>query len=104
GLSWKQKHETLYPNSASDAAAEPPARPVPTTITEYFRLFAGLTSFMSNLCFVHFSAIGPEGTCDFNSTGTRSSLLYDSGVNCQRNGNKPEHDHERENRREPTPE
>ena len=29
---------------ANVAAAEPPARPVPTTSTVYFRLFAGLTS------------------------------------------------------------
>lgn len=38
-----------------------PANPVPTTMTEYFRLFAGLTSFKSNLCRVHFSSMGPGG-------------------------------------------
>ena len=31
------------------AAAEPPARPVPTTITVNFRLLAGFTSFILNL-------------------------------------------------------
>jgi hypothetical protein len=54
------------------AAAEAPASPDPTTITEYFRLFAGLTSFMSNLCRVHFWSIGPGGTFDFSSTSRRS--------------------------------
>src|SRR6266702_6400287 len=61
GLSWKQKHFTLYPSSASEAAAEAPARPVPTTSTSNFRLLAGLTSLMSNLWLSHFAASGPEG-------------------------------------------
>src|SRR5579872_6738462 len=30
-------------------------------MTSNFRLFAGLTSFMSNLCMSHFCASGPEG-------------------------------------------
>ena len=33
-----------------------------TTMIVYFRLFAGLTSFISNLWRSHFSAIGPAGT------------------------------------------
>ena len=45
----------------SEAAAEAPARPEPTTMTLYFRLFAGFTSFISNLCLSHFSDRGPEG-------------------------------------------
>src|SRR5471030_830150 len=61
GLSWKQKAFTLYPNSASEAAADAPAKPVPTTITSYLRLLAGLTSFKLNLCLLHFSANGPAG-------------------------------------------
>src|SRR5688572_4938130 len=44
------------------AAAAAPARPVPTTMMVNLRLLAGLTSFMSNLCFSHFSSIGPDGT------------------------------------------
>ena len=43
------------------AAAEAPARPVPTTMTSNFRLLAGFTNFISNLCFSHLSASGPEG-------------------------------------------
>jgi hypothetical protein len=43
------------------AAAEAPARPEPTTSTLYLRLFAGLTSFSSNLRFSHFCSIGPSG-------------------------------------------
>src|SRR3954451_21780341 len=44
GLSWSQKDLTLYPASPSVAAAEPPARPVPTTMIVILRRFAGLTS------------------------------------------------------------
>jgi len=49
------------------AAADPPASPDPTIITEYFRLFAGFTSFISNLCRVHFCSMGPDGLLAFNS-------------------------------------
>ena len=48
------------------AAADAPARPVPTTMTWYFRLFAGFTSFIPKRCFSHFSASGPGGTFDFS--------------------------------------
>jgi len=41
----------LYPSSAKEAAAEDPAKPVPTTITSYFLLFAGLTKLIEDLCF-----------------------------------------------------
>ena len=61
GLSWKQNALTLYPSSPSEAAAEAPANPVPTTMTSSLRLFAGLTSLSSNLCLSHFCANGPEG-------------------------------------------
>src|SRR5262249_40656735 len=47
--------------SASVAAADAPASPLPTTITSNFRLFAGLTNFKSKRCLSHFCAIGPEG-------------------------------------------
>ena len=43
------------------AEAEAPARPVPTTMMSNLRLFAGLTSFISNLCRSHFSGSGPAG-------------------------------------------
>ena len=39
--------------AARDAAAAPPAKPVPTTITSINLLFAGLTTLISFLCF-HF--------------------------------------------------
>ena len=64
----------LVPLNQRHTAADAPARPDPTTITEYFRLFAGLTSFISNLCRVHFPSSGPGGTFDFNSMARRSSL------------------------------
>ena len=48
-------------NSASEAAAAPPARPEPTTIMVNFRLFAGLMSFESILCLDHFCSMGPDG-------------------------------------------
>src|SRR5215217_4279945 len=43
GLSWYQNDLTLYPASPSVAAAEPPARPVPTTMIVILRRLAGLT-------------------------------------------------------------
>ena len=43
------------------AEAEAPARPAPTTITLYFRLFAGLTSFMSKRWRDQRVSIGPLG-------------------------------------------
>ena len=43
------------------AAADPPARPVPTTRMVYLRLLAGFTNFISNLCRSHFSWRGPAG-------------------------------------------
>src|SRR5512141_769348 len=61
GLSWTQKHFTLYPSSASVAAADAPANPLPTTMMSNLRLLAGLTSLRSNLCLSHFCASGPEG-------------------------------------------
>src|SRR5438128_1901573 len=62
GLSWKQKHRTWYPSSASVAAAAAPASPLPTTRTSNLRLFAGATSFISKRCLSHFWARGPEGS------------------------------------------
>ncbi len=74
------------------AAARAPARPEPTTITEYFRLFAGLTSFMSNLCFVHFCSIGPAGTFDFSSTARAPGYLMTPAKTARGIAAKPSHD------------
>jgi len=46
------------------ADADAPARPVPTTRILNFFLFAGFTSFSSNLCLSHFSESGPSGIFD----------------------------------------
>src|SRR5437016_10422651 len=62
GESWKQKHETAYPSSASDAAADAPASPEPTTMTWCLTLFAGLTSRISARWRSHLSASAPAGT------------------------------------------
>ena len=43
------------------AAAEAPASPDPTTMTENFLLFAGLMRAESILCFDHLDSIGPDG-------------------------------------------
>jgi hypothetical protein len=61
GLSLMQNDLTLYPSSPKEAAAEAPARPVPTIITSYFRLLAGLTSLLEKRHLSHFSASGPSG-------------------------------------------
>ena len=47
--------------TANVAAADPPVKPVPTTITSIKRLFAGLTRSILFLCVVHLSANGPSG-------------------------------------------
>ena len=49
------------------AAAEAPASPVPTIITLYFRLLAGFTNFISNLCLSHFFSMGPSGIFEFKA-------------------------------------
>src|SRR6185437_5415898 len=67
GESWKQKQLTLYPSSPSVAAADPPARPEPTTIMECLRLLAGFTSFISKRVLSHFCSIGPDGILEFSS-------------------------------------
>src|ERR1035437_687558 len=85
GESWKQKQLTREPSSESDADALAPARPEPTTITWYFRLFAGFTSFISKRCLFHFSASGPAGM-------RASSLMVMAGGSA----NEAEHDAQRE--------
>jgi len=70
---------TLYPSSLIVAAAEAPARPVPTTMMSYFRLFAGFTSFMSKRCLSHLPAIGPDGMLLFSSTDAWTFSRRDRG-------------------------
>ena len=52
---------------ASDAAAEAPASPVPTTMMSNRRLLAGLTSFKAKRWLSHFCSIGPEGMLAWSS-------------------------------------
>src|SRR5687767_4886841 len=68
GESWKQKHFTTYPSSLRVAAADAPARPLPTTSTVCFRLLAGFTSFISKRCLSHLRSMGPDGTREFSDT------------------------------------
>src|ERR1041385_6388275 len=75
GESWKTKLWTSKPSSASEAAAEEPASPAPTTIILYFRLLAGLMSLLLNLCCSHFCASGPEGMLEFKVAMTKSSTF-----------------------------
>src|SRR3954462_10128232 len=58
GLSWYQKDLIRWPSSPSVAAAEAPARPVPTMITDSRRRLAGLTSLPRNLRSAHRSGRG----------------------------------------------
>src|SRR5260370_27623570 len=62
GESWKQKHLTPYPSSPKVAAAEAPARPLPTTIISNFDRLFGATNFDSPRCLSHFLSSGPDGT------------------------------------------
>src|SRR5579883_51574 len=98
GESWYVMHTTRYPSSLRVAAADAPARPVPTTITVYFRLFAGLTNRMSNLCRSHLSSSGPGGTRDCKvSTGRSPEPADEDGQRdegeAHRHGDR---DHDRE--------
>ena len=61
GTVLKAKAFDVVAEFGQEAAAEPPARPVPTTMTLYFRLLAGPTSFMSNLHLSQACSMGPEG-------------------------------------------
>ena len=63
----KKKAFTLYPCSARVAHAEPPARPVPTTMMSIFLLFAGLTNLTLFLWLLHFKWSGPLGTFESNA-------------------------------------
>ena len=66
GESWKQKAFTLYPISPSDAAADDPAKPVPTTMISIFGLLLGATNFKWFLWLVHLSEICPSGILESN--------------------------------------
>ena len=59
--SWKQNVLTRKPCAASDAAAEAPARPVPTTITVCEPRLRGPTSACASSHVFHLSASGPAG-------------------------------------------
>src|SRR5689334_15176428 len=96
GESWKQKHLTLYPSSLIVAAAAPPARPLPTTMTVYFRLLAGFTSFISNLCLSHFPSIGPSGTLDLSSMRVSRSWPDHPRVHGNRNHGEARPDQHRQ--------
>src|SRR6266478_7266110 len=82
-LSWKQKHFTLYPSSAREAAAEAPASPLPTTKISNFRLLFGLTSLDSLRCFRHFDSSGPDGTLELRVVSI--ALFEDAYQNGDRN-------------------
>src|SRR5689334_8019102 len=99
GESWKQKQRTLYPSSLSVAAADAPASPEPTTMTVYFRLFAGFTSFISKRCFSHFRSSGPDGILDWSSV-IGAALMDDAGDHAERHDGEAEPDRERETERD----
>src|SRR5258708_20556962 len=84
GESWKVMTFTRYPSSPSVAAADAPARPVPTTMISNRRLFAGFTSLMSNRWLSHFCSIGPSGIFEssfmIGSARLRAQLGIDGGV------------------------
>ncbi len=42
-------------------------------MTWYFRLFVGLTSFISERCFSHFCSMGPDGTLARSSMATSAT-------------------------------
>src|SRR5579862_1192479 len=54
----------LYPSSPSEAAADAPASPDPTTMIVCLRLLAGFTSFISKRAWSQIFSMGPEGTLE----------------------------------------
>jgi len=58
---WPARGRYLMVDPYAAAAAEAPASPEPTTMMVYFRLFAGLTSLISERCRSHFCSSGPPG-------------------------------------------
>ena len=71
---------------AFGAAAEAPASPVPTTMTVYFRLLAGLTTLMSNLWRSQAVSMGPEGALLFSVVVIALSSAQDAGQDGDGNG------------------
>src|SRR5512138_2013644 len=67
-----------------EAAAAPPARPVPTTMTLYLRLLAGFTSFRSKRCLSQVFSIGPVGHLPSSIT---LNPLFDQSAGKYGNGN-----------------
>src|SRR6478672_6830853 len=63
-----------------EAAAEAPARPVPTTMTSNLRLLPGFTSFMSNLCWSQLFSIGPVGAPETSRGSGGMELMVRSSV------------------------
>jgi hypothetical protein len=68
------------------AAAEAPAKPVPTTTMSICLLFAGLTKLMCPLWFDHFCSIGPPGI--LSSNFICGDFLEVAEKYVQRNGGK----------------
>src|SRR6476660_10468022 len=86
------------------AAAAPPARPLPTTMTVYFRLVAGFTSFISNRCLSHFPSMGPSGIFAFSSIPFSRSRPNHAGVHGEGDHRKASPDEDRQRQRERPPE
>src|ERR1039457_6558681 len=100
GKSWKQKHWTLYPNSPSVAAADPPASPDPTMMILYFRLLAGFTSLRLNLCLSQRVSMGPAGILASSSICAPLLQRQHTGEHRDGDGNIADGDEPREGRRE----
>src|SRR5512144_3194168 len=74
-----------------EAAPPAPASPEPTMMTEYLRLLAGLTSFISKRCRSHFFSMGPEGMFA-RSSMVPPALPDHAGQDHEREGEIPDQD------------
>jgi hypothetical protein len=54
--------------------------PVPTTMTVYFRLFAGFTTSSRSGALSHFCSIGPDGILERSSIDVRCSKRFEACV------------------------
>ena len=86
GLPWMHRQSTSQPISASEAAADEPAKPGPTASMRSLRLSAGFTSLSWRRWMSRFCSSGPAGTLDRGSMPQSTSLKGSSAPDRQARG------------------
>ena len=86
GLSWMPPQSTSQPISASEAAADKPAKPGPKTFMRSLHLSAGFNSLSWRRWMSGFCSSGPAGTLDCSSMPQSTSLKGSSAPDKQARG------------------